>query len=103
MSNEEAIDVLSKERKKRKEALSMFRSSGRDDLVKKEEEELVFFADYLPKEISEGEIRKIVENIYNGGEKDFSGLMKAAMQATRGKADGKVVSEIVKEIIEKNK
>ncbi|MFA6354639.1 MAG: GatB/YqeY domain-containing protein [Candidatus Paceibacterota bacterium] len=103
LTDQEVIDVLTKERKKRKEALFMFKSNGRDDLVRKEEEELVFFDDYLPKEISEVEIKKIVDDIFNSGAKDFSDLMKATMQAVKGKADGKVVSEIVKEIIEKNK
>lgn len=103
LTDQEVIDVLTKERKKRKEALFMFKSNGRDDLVRKEEEELVFFDDYLPKEISEDEIKKIVDDIFNSGAKDFSDLMKATMQAVKGKADGKVVSEIVKEIIEKNK
>ncbi len=103
LTDQEVIDVLTKERKKRKEALSMFKASGRDDLVKKEEEELIFFDDYLPKEIGEDEIKKIVEDIFNNGVKDFSGLMKVAMQAAKGKADGKIVSEIAKNIIEGRK
>ncbi|MBI3589459.1 MAG: GatB/YqeY domain-containing protein [Candidatus Liptonbacteria bacterium] len=96
LSEEEALEVLNKEVKKRKEALELFRRSGRADLVGKEEKELTFFGGYLPEPISNQEIEAAVEDILKKGGRDFGLVMKEAKARLGSRADGKILSEIVK-------
>lgn len=96
LSDDEVLDVLTREVKKRKEAIELFRKSGREDLVKKEEEELVFLEIYLPKQMSREEIGERVEAILAGGKGDFPSIMKALMAEFRGRIDGKIATEIIK-------
>jgi len=96
LTDEEVIEALQKEVKKRREAIELFRKGGRPELVQKEEKELVFIAGYLPAEMSREELEKIIVDLKNQGFNDFNSLMKEAMKKVKGKADGKLVSEIVK-------
>lgn len=97
MTDAEASMVLQKEAKRRRDAIELFKKGGREDLVKQEEEELSFMKVYLPEEVSIAEIEKAVADLVGNGMSDFSGLMKAVMQHFGGRADGKVVSQIVKD------
>ncbi|MDO8574434.1 MAG: GatB/YqeY domain-containing protein [bacterium] len=97
LSDEEVTQVLQKEFKKRKEAIELFKKGGRNDLADKETSELKFFEGYLPVELSRDEIMKVVEKVMAGGGKDFGVLMKEAMKELKGQADGKIVSELVRE------
>ena len=97
LTDEEVVKVFQKEVKKRREAIELFRKSSRDDLVQKELRELKCFEGYLPQELSREEISKAVEKVIASGEKDFGVLMKEAMKELKGQADGKVVSELVRE------
>ncbi|TSC82680.1 MAG: hypothetical protein G01um101420_203 [Parcubacteria group bacterium Gr01-1014_20] len=96
LSDDEVLDVLGKEVKKRKEAIELFKKSGRGDLVKKEEEELVFLEIYLPKQVSRKEIEEKVEAILAGGGGDFVSTMKTLMAEFKGRIDGKIATEIIK-------
>lgn len=96
LADEEAIEVLQKEVKKRKEAIELFKKAGRQELVRKEEKELAFINEYLPPEMSREELENIVNDLKSQGFNDFNSLMKEAMKKVKGKADGKLVSEIVK-------
>ena len=95
--DEEALQVLASEAKKRKESIEIFSKGERPDLAAKEEQELEIIKNYLPKQLNSEEVEKAVEEIIDrSGAKDFGQAMKAVMQELRGKADAQGVSELVK-------
>ena len=99
LGDEEVIEILQREVKKRREAIELFRKGGRSDLVEKETKELVFINEYLPPQMRREEIVALVAELKGRGLNDFNSLMKEAAKTTRGRADGKLVSEIVREIL----
>ena len=100
MSPDDEIAVLMTSAKKRRESIEQFQRGGRQDLVEQETKELAIIQEYLPKQMSDEEIRKVIEEIvaHTGasGPGDFGIVMPAAMKLLKGKADGKVVQEMVK-------
>lgn len=99
LSDEEIIEIFQREVKKRKEAIDLFNKGGRPELAEKETKELVYINVYLPPLMSREEIVSLVNGLKAKGLNDFNSLMKEAAKATKGRADGKMVSEIVREII----
>ncbi len=97
LTDDEAVSVLQKEAKRRKESIELFRQGGRTDLASKEEADLAIIAEYLPKELSRQEIAAIVEKAHVAGANDFSSLMRETMKEVKGRADGKLVGEVIKE------
>ena len=99
LSDEEVMEVLRREAKKRKESVEAFEKGGRPELAAKEKKELALVEAYLPQQMSREETAAAVEKILAGlADKSNAGLvMKAVMQELKGKADGKLISEIVKE------
>jgi uncharacterized protein YqeY len=96
LTDEEAVAVLQKEAKRRKEAIELFRQGKRDDLVKKEEAELAMIYEYLPKELSAAEIEKMVDELKTQGFNDFNALMRETMKLVKGRADGRTVGDVIK-------
>ncbi len=96
LTDEETISILQKEIKKRKESVELFRQGNREDLVLKEEADLAIITVYVPKELSRAEIEKMVDEVIVGGAKDFGSAMREMSKLTKGRADGKIVGEIVK-------
>ena len=98
---EDELTILLSEAKKRKEAIEMFQKGGRTDLSDQEQRELEIINEYLPKQMSREEAGNVVKRIIQEGgavsAKDFGKVMPAAMKELKGKIDGKVVQEIVKE------
>jgi len=92
--------IISMLAKQRQESIDMFKQGGRDDLVKKESAELALLGRYLPSQLSEGEIERIVEDAIKeagaAGPKDMGGVMKLVMPKIAGRADGKLVNEVVR-------
>ncbi len=97
LPDEDVISVVGKLVKTHKESIEAFKAGNRQDLVSKEEKELAILEDYLPAQMSEEEIKKIVEEVKAGGATDFGQIMKEAMGRLKGKADGSLVAKIVKE------
>ncbi|MCS7230223.1 MAG: GatB/YqeY domain-containing protein [Candidatus Kryptonium sp.] len=101
LTEEDEIQVVKSEIKKRKEAIELFEKGGRSDLAEKEKKELEILNEYLPEQMSEEEIEKFVEKVINeigaSGPKDVGKVMGAVMKELRGKADGALVQKIVKE------
>jgi hypothetical protein len=101
LNDEEVIEVVSSEVKKRRDSIAQFEQGGRADLIEKEKIELEVLKKYLPKELTEDEIRKIVkDSIAKSGAttmKDIGIVMKEVSPQTKGKADGNVVAKIVRE------
>ena len=95
--------VVKREIKKLNDALEQFRQGGREDLVASYKEEAEILKKYLPAELGEDEIRKIIKaEVVESSDKNFGVVMKAVMQELKGKADGTLVGKIVKEILEKS-
>jgi uncharacterized protein YqeY len=103
LTSEEEIRMLSTAAKKRKESIEQFRNGGRIELAEKEEAELKIIEEYLPKQLSLEEIlievKKIALEVGAKTKEDFSKLMPQAAKALKGKADGKVVKEIVEKVL----
>lgn len=104
LSDEETVEVLGKEAKKRKESIEAYAKGGRSDLVAKEEGELQIIKTYLPEELGEEEIIKIVDEviqtIHPESIKDFGKVMGEVTKRTKGRAEGAKVSKLVKERME---
>ena len=100
MTEEDEMQVLLSSAKMRKEAIEEFDKAGRRDLADKERAELEIIQEYLPKQMSNDDIAKVIDDLASKlgvqGQKDFGKLMGAAMKELRGKADGKDVQDIVK-------
>lgn len=101
LNDEQAIEVLMKAAKQRKESIEQFEEGGRDDLADSEKDELKVIESYLPEMLSEDEVRDIArDKIEELGAKDMSDMgqvMGVLMQELKGKAEGSVVSKVVKE------
>ncbi|MCD6267131.1 MAG: GatB/YqeY domain-containing protein [Thermotogaceae bacterium] len=97
------ITVLTKEAKRRKEAIEEYRKAGREDLMRAEEEELKIIESYLPERMSEEEIKELVlktiEEVKATSPKDLGKVMKVIMPKVKGRADGKLVNEMVRKIL----
>ncbi|MGC8902787.1 MAG: GatB/YqeY domain-containing protein [Fervidobacterium sp.] len=94
--------LILKEIKKRQESIEAYKQAGREDLAKVEEEELKILQEYAPKMLSREEIQTIVKEVIeqlNATQKDFGKVMKEVMTKVKGAADGKLVNEIVKEML----
>ncbi|HCI28921.1 MAG TPA: glutamyl-tRNA amidotransferase [Fervidobacterium sp.] len=101
-TDEDVQKIILKEIKKRQESIDAYRHAGREDLAKTEEEELAILQEYAPKMLSREEIQEIVREVIeqtNATQKDFGKVMKEVMTHIKGTADGKVVNEIVKEML----
>ena len=101
LTQEDELTILLGEVKKRKEAIEMYQKGGRTDLVDQEQRELEIINEYLPKQLSGEEAMEIVKKIMSDvgavSAKDFGKVMSLAMKELKGKFDGKVVQEIVKQ------
>lgn len=97
LSDEEIMNVLLTEAKKRKDAIAAFNAGGRSDLAENEQKELVLVQKYLPAQMSAEDTKAAVEKIIvASGAKDLPSAMKAVMAELRGKADTTLVSEEIK-------
>ncbi len=102
-NDDQVIEVLAREMKLRRDALEVFGQADRPDKVKALEEEMVVLMDYLPQQLSEGDIRQLVQETVTtvGAQsiKDLGKVMGALTPKTKGRADGKLVNQIVREIL----
>lgn len=103
LDEKETLEVIFAEAKKRKDAIYEYEKAGRQDLVEKEKQELETFKKYLPLEMSDEEIKKIVIEILK--EKNITSMkevgivMKEAIIRTKGLADNKKVNTFIKELL----
>ena len=104
ISDEEALKVIKTLVKQRKESAQIFLKAGREELAEKENLEISILEKYLPKMISDDEIRVLVEGIVKEiGAKDLSDIgkvMPLVMKRGKGKVDGKLANDILKELLE---
>ncbi len=100
LENPEIISLISTQIKQRKESIDHYRKAGRDDLVKAEESELQILEAYMPEQLSEEEMSQALDEVISEvgavSIKDMGKVMKAAMAKLAGRADGRVINEMVK-------
>ncbi len=100
LTDDDVVSVIKKLSKQRKDSIEQFQKAGRDDLAEKEQKELAMLEKYLPEQMSEAQITEIVDaTIASMGEvtmKDMGKIMGAVTGKTKGMADNKLVSQIVK-------
>jgi uncharacterized protein len=101
--NDDELAILRRERKRRLESATAFREAGRVELAEGEEGEAAVIQGYLPAELGDDELRQIVADAIAetgaSSPKDMGGVMKAAMEKTGGRADGKRVSALAREAL----
>lgn len=99
----EILSVIRTLCKQHRESIEQFKKGGREDLASKEERELGILEKYLPAQLSREEIEKVVKQVVAEtgakGAGDLGRVMKEAMKQLAGKADGKIVSEVVKSLL----
>jgi uncharacterized protein len=105
VSDEAANKMLQKMLKQRKDSLEIYRTQKRDDLAKKEEEEIAIIEKFLPAQMSEAELKdtlqKIIEQVGASSPADMGKVMGVATKQLAGKADGKAISAAVKDLLAK--
>jgi len=103
LTDEEIIDVVSSEIKKRRESIELFERGGKQDMADKEKKEAEILGKYLPEQLSEEEIKKLakaaVEKVGAKEQKDMGKVMGMLTPQIKGKADMSLVSKIVKELL----
>ena len=99
LTEAEEINVMRKELKNKEEAREMFLKAGREDLVKEQDYEIEIVKAYLPKELDESELRKMVDEVVVEKGRNFGAVMGETMKRVAGKASGDLVSKVVKEAL----
>lgn len=100
LTDDDVLSVISKQVKSHKESIEMFKQGNRPELVEKETAQLAILQGYLPAQKSEQEIKSKIEEIKSSNPgADFPTLIKLAMGELRGKADGSVVSRLLRDIM----
>lgn len=102
-NDDQVIEVLSRELKMRRDALEVFDKADRPEEVNTLKEEIAVITEYLPQQLSEGEIRQLVQEAISAlgaqGPKDLGKVMGALAPKTKGRADGKQVNQLVREML----
>jgi len=102
-TDEDVLSVIQKEAKQRKDSIEEFKKANRQELVDKESKELEIIKTYLPEQMTESEIRKLVKDTITQTNaktiSDMGKVMGIIIPKIRGKADGNLVSKIVKELL----
>ncbi len=103
LSDEEIIQIISREAKKREEAIEAYSKGNRMDLVEEERAELEILRAYLPRQLTAEEIearaREVIAEVGATGPRDMGKVMKVLMAEMRGRADGREVNRIVRDLL----
>jgi uncharacterized protein YqeY len=103
LSDEEVVVVIKKQMKQRQDSIEQYEKGGRPDLADKEKQELAILKSYLPQEMPEAELRRIVEEAVKqtnaSSMKDMGNVMKIVTAKAAGRADNRAVSELVKKVL----
>jgi len=101
LKEDEELQVLQRERKRRVEAADAFRAGGREEQAAKEDRELEILEEFMPEQLSDDELEEIVDDVIAEvgatGVRDFGRVMADVMPQVAGRADGAVVSQLVRE------
>ena len=96
LTDEETVKLLQGEAKKRRESIAAYQKGGRQDLADKEQYELTIIEEYLPKQLTDEEIKAIIDEVKSANPSgDFGTIMKTVMIKVAGRADGGKVAKII--------
>jgi uncharacterized protein len=96
LTDEEVVDLIRKEMKRRQDAVVQIKKAGRAELVEHEEKQLAIIERYVPALMAEEEVEMVVDEVLKQGPSDFGKTMGMVMQRLKGKADGAIVQQVVK-------
>lgn len=100
---DDETSVLLSSAKKRKESITIFRDNARNDLADQEEKELAIIQEYLPQQMSQEQVNEIIKKAITAtgatSGKDFGKVMSVVMKELKGKADGKIIQDSVKQLL----
>ena len=103
LDDSDILDIISKQLKEKKSSIDEFKKGNREDLVKQTNDEIEILLKYLPEQLSGEELKEIIKKVIDENEitsmKDIGKLMKNVMPLIKGKADGKQVNLIAKELL----
>ena len=103
LTDEEVVDVLGKQVKQRRESIAMYRDAGRDDRAAAEEAEAAILAEFLPEQLADDEIERLaraaIAETGASSPSDMGKVMGRLSPQTRGRADGRAVSEVVRRLL----
>lgn len=103
LTDDEIVEVLAREAKQRRDALAQYTDAGRDDLAQRESDELVIIERYMPRQLSDAEIRQVIHDIVSRtgatSRKDLGRVMGEAMRELRGRADGNRVRGVAEALL----
>lgn len=103
LNDEEILEIISKQLKEKKNIIEDFKKGNRQDLVDLTENEIQILLEYLPEQLTEEEIKKIVletiDEVEANSIKDIGLVMKSVMPKVKGKADGNTVNKIVRQVL----
>ena len=103
LEDNQIIDIIAKESKKRKDSLADYEKSGRADLINEIKEEIAILAEYLPKQLSIEEVEEIVKEVIRKegatSIKDMGKVMKSAKEIIGAASDGRTINEAVKKLL----
>lgn len=104
LTDEEVLVVLNKQAKQRRESIADYTTAGREDLVSEEQAQLLLIESYLPAQMSRQEISEVAVNVISEvgaeGPQDTGKVMGRLMPQVKGKADGRLVNEVVRELLQ---
>ncbi len=96
LTDDDVVDVLRKAIKRRREAIAMYETAGRDELAQKERDEATRLERYLPPTVSEDELRAAVRSAIDGGAANIGAVMGKVMAEFKGRAEGSTISAIAR-------
>ncbi len=103
LTPEEEIEVLTAMAKRRKDSIEEFTNAGRTDMAEKEQKELAIIQEFLPKQLSEAEVKEVLTRIIGEvgatTQKEMGKVMGVAMKELKGKAEGSLVQKVLKELL----
>ncbi|HMB91588.1 MAG TPA: GatB/YqeY domain-containing protein [Rhodothermales bacterium] len=106
LNEEQEMAVIQKQAKQRRDAMAQYEEAGREDLAAKEREELEIIDTYLPEQLDDDAIRKVLHEVIAAtgatSPQDMGKVMGAAMKRLRGRADGRRINELVRSILVEN-
>lgn len=103
LEDEQIVEIIAKESKKRKDSLVDYEKSGREDLIMQVKQEVEILSEYLPRQLAIEELEEIIKQIIQEENatsmKDMGRVMKVAKEKIGARADGKTINEVVKKIL----
>jgi hypothetical protein len=103
LNDDDVVDVLTRQVKQRRESITAFRDAGREDRAAAEEAEAAILAEFLPQQLTESEVealaRAAIAETGASGPGDLGRVMGGLSQQTRGRADGRLVSDVVRRLL----